>query len=101
MNAAERLWRALAAHDWAAMRSQFQPTAKVEWPHVGRTMPVDEYVAMRRERARDAVDVVHVVAEGRLVVVEGSVGSARCAGVYDLHDGLIAGAVEYWVGEAA
>jgi hypothetical protein len=24
------------------------------------------------------------------------VGERRCAGIYDLHDGRIAGAVEYW-----
>ncbi len=99
MNAAERLWRGLAARDWAAVRSQFQPTAAVEWPHVHRRMPVDEYVGVARERAGRAVDVRRVVSEGRTVVVEARVGEASCAGFYDLHDGLIAGAVEYWVGE--
>jgi hypothetical protein len=99
MNAAERLWRGLGARDWAAVRSQFQPTAQVEWPHAARRMPVDEYVATQRERAGREVDVRRVVSEGRNVVVEARVGDARCAGFYDLHDGLIAGAVEYWVGE--
>jgi hypothetical protein len=100
MNAAERLWRGLEARDWAAVRSQFQPTAAVEWPHAARRMPVDEYVATQRERAGDrAVTVRRVVTEGRHVVVEARVGDASCAGFYDLHDGLIAGAVEYWVGE--
>ena len=101
MNAAERLWRGLGARDWPAVRSQFQPNAEVEWPHAGRRMPVDEYVATRRERAGDrAITVRRVVSEGRNVVVEAQVGAARCAGFYDLHDGLIAGAVEYWVGES-
>jgi hypothetical protein len=101
MNAPERLWRGLRARDWAAVRSQFQPNAEVEWPHAGRRMPVDEYVATQRERAGDrAVDVRRVVSEGRNVVVEARVGEAHCAGFYDLHDGLIAGAVEYWIGEA-
>ena len=99
MNAPERLWRGLAARDWAAVRSQFQPTATVEWPHVGRRMPVEEYVGIRRERSGEAIDVRRVVTEGRNVVVEARVGEAWCAGFYDLHDGLIAGAVEYWVGE--
>jgi hypothetical protein len=101
MNAPERLWRGLAAHDWEAVRSQFQPTALVEWPHADRRMPVAEYVAVQRERAGRPVDVRRVVTEGRNVVVEARVGDARCAGFYDLHDGLIAGAVEYWLGEAA
>jgi hypothetical protein len=101
MNAPERLWRAFAARDWAAVRAQFQLNAEVQWPHAGRRMAVDEYVATRRERAGDrAVSVMRVVSEGRNVVVEARVGDALCAGFYDLHDGLIAGAVEYWVGEA-
>jgi hypothetical protein len=100
MNAAERLWRGLEARDWAAVRSQFQPTAAVEWPHARRRMPVDEYVATQRERPGDrAVSVRRVVTEGRNVVVEARVGDAHCAGFYDLRDGLIAGAVEYWLGE--
>ena len=99
MNAAERLWRGLGARDWPAVRSQFQPTAQVQWPHADRRMPVEEYVAVQRERAGPAIDVRRVVVEGRSVAVEAIVGEARCAGFYDLHDGLIAGAVEYWVGE--
>jgi hypothetical protein len=101
MNAAERLWRGLGAHDWAAVRSQFQPTAHVAWPHADRDMPVEEYVAVQRERAGRTIEVRRVVTEGRCIAVEARVGEASCAGFYDLHDGLIAGAVEYWVGEAA
>jgi hypothetical protein len=103
MNPAERLWRGLGAHDWAAVRSQFQPHAVIEWPHAGATMGVDEYVGVQRERTArgERFTVERVVTEGRNVVVEGGFGVARCAGFYDLHDGLIAGAVEYWIGEAA
>jgi hypothetical protein len=100
MNAVERLWRGLEAHDWRAVRAQFQPNAVVEWPHSGERLPVDEYVAVRRARA-DPAQLKRVVSEGRCVAVEAFVGPARCAGFYDLHDGLIAGAIEYWVGEAA
>ena len=102
MNAPERLWRGLAAHDWEAVRSQFRPGAVVEWPHAGERLGFEEYVATRRERAGDRrVEVERVVTEGRSVVVEARVGEARGVGLYDLHDGLIAGAVEYWVGEPA
>jgi hypothetical protein len=102
MNAAERLWRALGARDWAAVRAQFKPNAVVEWPHSGARMDVDEYVATLRAGAGDrTVEVRRVISEGRGVVVEARVGDARGAGLYDLHDGLIAGAVEYWVGEPA
>ena len=103
MNAPERLWRGLEAHDWAAVRSQFQPNAVVEWPHTGARLAAEEYVASQRERlvGGASVQVARVVTEGRNVVVEARVGTDRCAGFYDLHDGLVAGAVEYWVGEPA
>ena len=104
MNAAERLWRGLGAHDWAAASSQFQPNAVVEWPHSGATLRGEVLLDTQRERAAHgggAFVVRRVVTEGRDVVVEGVLGEALCAGFYDLHDGLIAGAVEYWVGEPA
>lgn len=101
MNAAERLWRGLGSHDWDAMRAQFRSGAEVEWPHRGERLPFEEYVAVRRATAgRSRVEVERVVSEGRSVVVEARVGDARGVGIYDLHDGLIAGAVEYWVGDA-
>jgi SnoaL-like domain len=99
MNAVERLWRGLEAHDWPAVRSQFQPNASVEWPHSGERVDLEEYVAAWRARADEPVRVRHTVSEGRYVAIEAHVGRGWCAGFYDLHDGLIAGAVEYWVGE--
>jgi hypothetical protein len=102
MNAAERLWRGLAARDWDAVRSQFRAGAVVEWPHTGERLGFEDYIAARRERAADRrVEVTRVMSEGRCVVVEALVGDARGVGLYDLHDGLISGAVEYWVGEGA
>jgi ketosteroid isomerase-like protein len=101
MNAVERLWRALAAGDWASARSQFRPNATVEWPHAGARVDAEEYLARTRARRGDGIDVGRVVTEGRYVAVEARAGTARCAGFYDLHDGLIASATEYWVGEAA
>jgi hypothetical protein len=101
MNAVERLWRGLAARDWRAVHAQFRPNAIVEWPHNGARMDIEEYVATHRERAGAegaGAQVVRIVTEGRAVAVEAQLGAARCAGFYDLHDGLIVGAVEYWVG---
>ena len=101
MNAAERLWRGLGSHDWDAVRAQFRSGAEVEWPHRGARQPDEEYIAVRREAVGGSrVEVERVVSEGRNVVVEARVGAARGVGIYDLHDGLIAGAVEYWVGDA-
>jgi ketosteroid isomerase-like protein len=100
MNAVERLWRALAAHDWASARAQFRANATVEWPHAAERLDADEYLARLRTRA-GGIDLQRVVAEGRFVAVEARAGSARCAAFYDLHDGLIASGVEYWVGEGS
>jgi ketosteroid isomerase-like protein len=100
MNAVERLWRALEARDWASARAQLRPNATVEWPHRAERLDVEEYLARARARA-GAVELLRVVAEGRYVAVEVRAGAARCAAFYDLHDGLIASATEYWVGEGA
>ena len=100
MNAVERLWGALVAGDWAAARAQFRSNARIEWPHTGEQLDVEEYLGRARMRA-GAPSVSRVVAEGRYVAVEARAGGTRCAGFYDLHDGLIASGVEYWVGEAA
>ena len=103
MNAAERLWRGLEERDWPAVRAQFHATAEIAWPHAGTRMGVVEYVATQRERTSGGRDAraERIVGEGRAVAVEGRIGDARCAAFYDLHDGHIAGAVEYWVGEPA
>jgi hypothetical protein len=36
------------------------------------------------------------VVDGRAQVIEARMGERRVAGIYDLHDGRIAGAIEYW-----
>ena len=41
------------------------------------------------------------VIDGKAAVIEARVGDRRCACIYDLHDGRIAGAIEYWVAPAA
>jgi hypothetical protein len=101
MNAAERLWRGLARRDWEAVRAQFHPAAVVERPASGTRLDVEEFLADHREHAARGeleIDVVRTLSAGRsTVVVEARTGAARCAGIYDLHDARIAGAVEYWV----
>jgi SnoaL-like domain len=101
MNAAERLWRALAQRDWAGVRSQFHRSAVIERPAASERLDVDELVADHREHAARGDFEVEVLrslnAGGTTIVIEARAGGARCAGIYDLHDGRIAGAVEYWV----
>jgi ketosteroid isomerase-like protein len=97
MNAAERLWRALARGDWEAVRAQFHAAAVVERPVSGERVDVEEFVAAHRAAPeRGAIELLLTLSDGRFVVVEARVGAARCAGIYDLHDGRIAGATEYW-----
>ena len=99
MNAAERLWRGLARRDWEAVRAQFHPSAIIERAGAGTRQDVDEYIAAHRvEAARgdDEIEVMRSVVDGRAQVIEARVGERRVVGIYDLHDGRIAGAIEYW-----
>ena len=99
MNAAERLWRGLAHHDWDAARAQFHPSAMVERAGDGTRVDVEEYLAEHRVAAGRGdyeIEVLRSVVDGKAAVIEARVGDRRCAGIYDLHDGRIAGAVEYW-----
>jgi SnoaL-like domain len=101
MNAAERLWRGLARHDWEAVRAQFHPSAVVERVATHTRLDVEEFVAQHRvDASRDdrEIEVLRSVADGKTCVIEARAGNTRCAGIYDLHDGRIAGATEYWIG---
>ncbi len=99
MNAAERLWRGLARRDWEAVRAQFHPSAVVERAGSDTRQDVDEYVAAHRveaARSDDEIEVLRSVVDGRAQVIEARVGQRRVAGIYDLHEGRIARAIEYW-----
>ena len=100
MNAAERLWRGLARHDWEAVRAQFHPSAVIERAGDGAQLGVEEDLAEHRVAAgrgeEGEIEVLRSVVDGKAAVIEARVGERRCAGIYDLHDGRIAGAVEYW-----
>jgi hypothetical protein len=103
MNAAERLWRGIARHDWEAVRAQFHPSAVVERAGTDIRQDVDEYIAAHRvdaARGHDEIEVLRSVVDGRAQVIEALVGDRRVAGIYDLHDGRIAGATEYWAPSA-
>jgi SnoaL-like domain len=100
MNAAERLWRGLARHDWEAVRAQFHPSATVERVATRTRLDVDELIAEHRVDAAKGegdIEILRSVADGKTCVIEARAGHARCVGIYDLHDGRIAGATEYWV----
>ena len=100
MNAAERLWRGLGRRDWEAVRAQFHPSAVIERAGDATRQGVEEYVAAHRVAAgrgeEGEIEVLRSVIDGKAAVIEARVGDRRCAGIYDLHDGRIAGATEYW-----
>jgi ketosteroid isomerase-like protein len=103
MNAAERLWRALERRDWEGVRAQFHASATVERAGAGTRQDVDEFIAAHRvaaARGEDDIEVLRSVVDGRAQVIEARVGDRRCAAIYDVHDGRIAGAVEYWAAPA-
>ena len=98
MNAPERLWRGLARHDWEAVRAQCHTAAVIERAGDG-ALGVEESLAVHRVaagRGEGEIEVLRTVVDGKATVIEARVGERRCAGIYDLHDGRIAGAVEYW-----
>jgi ketosteroid isomerase-like protein len=96
----DRLWRALGAGDWEAMADQLQPGAEIWLSDGGVTVERDEYVARQRSAGPAAVHVEHHVQQSDVAAIEVSVGRGgavrRCAGFYDLRDGLISRGAEYW-----
>ena len=105
MNAAERLWRALGRDDWRAAEAQMDEHAEVLWAVSGERLDREAYLLRVRERIGGRpVEVRREVRDGTQIALEVMVGGddgpqERCAGFYDLHQGLIAAAVEYWSGE--
>jgi hypothetical protein len=99
MNAADRLWRALARRDWEGVRAQFHASAIVEHAGADTRQDIDEFIAAHRvaaARGEDEIEVLRSLVDGKGAVIEARVGDRRCAAIYDLHDGRIAGATEYW-----
>ena len=99
VNAAERLWRGLARHDWEAVRAQFHSVRRHRARrrrHAAGRRGVHRRAPRRGRRRGSEIEVLRSVVDGRAAVIEARVGDRRCAGIYDLHDGRIAGAIEYW-----
>jgi hypothetical protein len=104
MNATDRLWRALAAGEWASMRAQLSHRASIERVGEG-DVPADEYVAHHRAAGvPDSVEIRRSTGDGTIVAVEAAVqrggGRWRVLAMYDLHNGRIAHGVEAWLPEA-
>lgn len=112
MTEAERvvrdLWERIQARDWDGVAALLHEDFTDEWPVTGeRITGRDRYVAMNREYPEPwgPVSVRQVVAAGDRaaadVEVPGGDSVFRCVGFYELRDGRLARATEYWtaVGE--
>jgi hypothetical protein len=104
VNAAERLWRAFGRDDWRAAEAQMHADVEVLWAVSGERLDREEYLFRVRARLDGRpIDVLREIRGGKQIALEVIAGrdggrQDRCAAFYDLHDGRIALAVEYWTG---
>jgi hypothetical protein len=104
VNAAERLWRAFGRDDRRAAEAQMHASVDVLWAISGEHLDREEYLFRVRERLDGRpIDVLREIRDGKHIALEVIAGAdgerqERCAAFYDLHDGRIALAVEYWAG---
>ena len=96
MNAAERLWRAIARRDYAGIAAQLHEHARIEWPHTGEHLTATEYVIRRRLAADEKVEVLRILVDDERIAVHAVVGDRVVGAFYDLQQGRIAGGVEVW-----
>ena len=99
-NAVERLWQALAVGDLERAAAELHPSLVVDWPHTGeRFESAAAFLAVHRTDRR--VELRRVITDGHHVAVEafveGDAASWAVAAFYDLRDGRISRAAEYWV----
>jgi hypothetical protein len=90
--------------DWDGARATLADDFECVWPHTGeRFTSPDAYIAVNRAFPDNwHVELLRLGVEGDLAVAEVRVptddgGSSFCSGWYELRDGLIARATEYWV----
>jgi limonene-1,2-epoxide hydrolase len=102
-----RFWEAIQARDWDLAGEQLQTDAEFEWPQTGeRFAGRDHVIGMNRAYPEGwTIEVQRIVAAGGVVVSEVRVphqtlGVSWAASFFELRDGRIARAVEYWSDEA-
>ena len=96
MNAVDRLWRAIARGDYAAIAAQLQENARIEWPHSGEQLSATEYVVRQRLAGKRAVDMQRILVDDERVAVHAIVDGRHVGGFYDLQGARIATGVEIW-----
>ena len=96
MNAVERLWRAIARRDYAAIAAQLHEHARIDWPHTGEHLSATEYVVRQRLAGEREVRVVRVLVDDERVAIHAVVGDRSVGAFYDLQQSRIASGVEIW-----
>ena len=96
------LWERMEARDWDAVAAQLHEDVVVDWPNTGERMRGREnYLAVQREYPEGwHVHVLRIVDGGNSVVSEVRVDHEGkrffVASFFEIEDGRIARAVEYW-----
>lgn len=101
-----QFWRRMQARDWAGLEALLCADLTVEWPATGERFHGPEaFVAVNREYPEGwSIEVVRVVAGpdgdtavSEVVVPHDGVGTFAVASFWNLRDGLVVAAREYWV----
>lgn len=96
------LWQRMEARDWEAVAAQLDPEVVVDWPNTGERMRGrGNYLAVQREYPEGwHIEVLRIVDGGDQVASEVRVdrGGQRfyASSFFELADGRIVRAVEYW-----
>jgi ketosteroid isomerase-like protein len=96
------LWERMEARDWDAVAAQLHPDVVVDWPNTGeRYRGRDNYLGMQRAYPEGwHIEVLRIVDAGDTVVSEVRVDQDDkryfAASFFELEEGRIARAVEYW-----
>lgn len=99
------LWARIAARDWPGLTALLAPEVRVSWPATGEvfTGPAN-FVAVQSEYPEGwEISVLRIVAQADVVVSEVEVPHAvlgntfRAASFWEVKDGLVTAATEYWV----
>ena len=96
------LWERMEARDWEGVAAQVHPDAVVDWPNTGERMRGREnYLAVQRAYPEGwHIEVLGIVDAGDQVACEVRVDHEGerfyAASFFEVADGKIVSAVEYW-----
>ena len=96
MNAVERLWRAIARHDYPAIAAQLHEHARIEWPHSGEHLSATEYVVRQRLAGERDIQILRILVDDERVALHAVVDGRHLGAFYDLQQSRIATGVEIW-----